>query len=389
VNFSLAPELVDLRDMVRRFVETELMPWEDHVEVHDGLPADVEKRLRLKAVELGLSGIGMPEEIGGGGISTLGLVIVEEELSRAGSGLASVVPHPSNILLACDREQRQRFLLPCIRGERQDCFALTEPEAGSDAQSMRSRAVRSDDGWLINGVKRFISHADTADFAIFFAVTDPDAQRDRVTAFLIERGAPGFTVGQVHETMGLRGYRQAELVCNDCLVPDENVLGQVGKGFDLARDWLRNGRILTAARCLGPAERVLEIARAYALDRRQFGRAIADFQAIQFMLADSATDLFAARVMTYNAACEEDHGSDIRVLNAKAAMVKLFASEALGRIADRAVQVLGGMGYMRETFAERTYRNARIERIWEGTSEIQRSIIARALLKHRIGLGMR
>ena len=387
MNQGLPPELDQLRALVRRFVDAELLPWEEHVERHDGLPEDVERDLRAKSVRLGLNAAGMPREVDGGGLSTLGQAIVDEELSRAGSGLASVVPNPSNILLACNPEQRQRFLLPCVRGERRDCFALTEPDAGSDAAGIRAHASRVADGWLVNGNKRFISHGDTADFAIFFAVTDPAAGRDRVTAFLIERGTPGFSVGQVHETMGHRGYRQAELVCDDCLVPDKNVLGEVGHGFDLARDWLRNGRIMTAARCLGPAGRALEVAREYALERHQFGRTISEFQAIQFMLADCAVDLFAARTMTYEAARLVDRGAAVPEVNAAAAMVKLFASEALGRIADRAVQILGGMGYMRETVVERIYRNARIERIWEGTSEIQRSIVARALLKHRIGVG--
>ncbi len=386
MKYDLPPELEELRALVRRFVDTELLPWEDHVERYDGLPDDVERTLRAKAVELGLNAVGMPREVGGGGLSTLGQAIVEEELSRAGSGLAEVAPNPSNILLACNPEQRERFLLPCVRGERQDCFALTEPNAGSDAAGMEAHASRIDGGWVVNGNKRFISHGDTADFAIFFAVTDPGAERDRVTAFLIEKGTPGFSVGQIHETMGHRGYRQAELVCADCRVPDQNVLGDVGKGFDLARDWLREGRIMTAARCIGPAGRALELAREYALDRRQFNRPIADFQAIQFMLADCAVDLFASRTMTYEAARLVDRGASVREVNAAAAMVKVFASEALGRIADRAVQILGGMGYMQETVVERIYRNARIERIWEGTSEIQRSIIARALLRHGIGV---
>lgn len=386
MNDGLPPELQQLRGLVRRFVDTELLPWEDHVERHDGLPDDAEQSLRAKAVQLGLNAVGMPREVGGGGLSTLGQAIVEEELSRAGSALAEVAPNPSNILLACNSEQRERFLLPCVRGEKQDCFALTEPNAGSDAAGMQAHASHIEGGWLVNGNKRFISHGDSADFAIFFAVTDPDAERDRVTAFLIEKGTPGFSVGQVHETMGHRGYRQAELVCADCLVPERNVLGEPGKGFDLARDWLRKGRIMTAARCVGPAGRALELAREYALERHQFGRPISDFQAVQFMLADSTVDLFAARTMTYEAARLVDRGGSLREVNATASMVKVFASEALGRIADRAVQILGGMGYMRETVVERIYRNARIERIWEGTSEIQRSIIARALLRHGIGL---
>ncbi|WP_029136579.1 acyl-CoA dehydrogenase family protein [Nakamurella lactea] len=382
MDFTISEEMTEFRGIVRTFVENELIPWEDHVEEHDGLPEDVERELRIKAVKLGLAGLGMPEEVGGAGFGTLDQVLIVEETSRALGGVSSgTIPGASNILLACTPEQRERFLYPCIRGEKQDCFALTEPDTGSDAAGIKTHAELVDGRWRLNGRKRFISHGDSADFAIVFAVTHPDQEDDRITAFLVEKGTPGFSVGQVHKTMGHRGYRQAELVFDDCMIDSANVLGEPGQGFVLARDWLRNGRIMTAARCLGPMARLIDEALEWSKQRVQFGQPIADFQAIQFMLADCATDLYASRMMTYNVAWDDDQGQDPKMVSAKASATKVFASEALGRVVDRVLQIFGGTGYMNEMFVERAYRNARIERIWEGTSEIQRVILARSLLK--------
>ncbi len=383
MDFDLPEELIDFRKTVRQFVDAELIPHEDYVEEHDGLPEDVARGIRRKAVEIGLNGLDMPVEAGGQGLGLLAQVLVTEELSRALGGVSSgAVPGASNILLRCNAEQRERFLYPTVRGEKQDCFALTEPDTGSDARGIKTRAVREGDAWLLNGRKRFISHGDTADFAIVFAVTDPDSENDRITAFLVEKGTAGFSVGQIHRTMGYRGYRQAELVFDDVRVPEANILGEVGHGFDLAKDWLRNGRIMTAARCLGPMSRLIDEGLEWSKNRVQFGQPIGNFQAIQLMLADCAADLYAARMMTYNAAWHDDQGGEDQALNAKASTVKVFASEALGRVADRVLQIFAGTGYMSETYVERAYRNARIERIWEGTSEINRLVVARGLLKH-------
>jgi alkylation response protein AidB-like acyl-CoA dehydrogenase len=382
MDFSIPPELEEFRLTIRRFVQTELMPLEDLAEENDGLPDDLVRELRKKSIAIGLNALDMPEEVGGQGLGTLAHVLLVEELSRAAPGVSSAtIPGASNILLEGKPEQREKYLLPCIRGEKIDCFALTEPGAGSDAQSIRTRAELKDGRWVINGQKRFISHGDIADFAIVFAVTHPERDTDRITAFLVDKGTPGFTVGQIHKTMGHRGYRQAELVFDDCTVGPEQVLGEPGKGFDLGRDWLRNGRIMTAARCLGPMARLIDEGREYAMQRVQFGQPIANFQAIQFMLADSAIDLYASRMMTYNAAWDDDQGVDPKMVSAKASAVKVFASEAYGRVADRVLQIFGGTGYMNEMYVERAYRNARIERIWEGTSEIQRIVLARNLLK--------
>ncbi|WP_131738924.1 acyl-CoA dehydrogenase family protein [Actinomadura roseirufa] len=381
MDFTIPDHLVEFRETVRRFTETELIPHEDYVEEHDGLPEEVERRIRDRARAIGLNSMGMPEEVGGAGMDVLGQVLVTEELFRALGGVAEVVPSAPSVLLACAGEQRERFLLPCVRGDLQWCFALTEPDTGSDAAGIRTRAELRDGSWVINGRKRFISHADSADFAIVFALTHPGREQDRITAFLVEKGTPGFAVGQLHKTMGHRGYRQAELVLDDCAVPEGNVLGEPGRGFGIAHGGLSNGRIMTAARCLGPMARLIDDGVQWSGQRVQFGRPIADYQAIQFMLADCAVDLHAARLMTYNAAWSADQGEPPKLVHAKASAAKLFASEALGRVADRVLQIFGGTGYMNETYVERAYRNARIERIWEGTSEIQRIIIARNLLK--------
>ncbi|MFI0480263.1 acyl-CoA dehydrogenase family protein [Actinomadura sp. 9N215] len=381
MDFAIPDHLVEFRETVRRFAETELIPHEDYVEEHDGLPEDVERRIRERAVVIGLNSMGMPEDIGGGGMDVLSQVLVTEELFRAAGGVAEVVPTTPSVLRACNEEQRERFLIPCVRGDIQWCFALTEPDTGSDAAGIRTRAELRDGSWVINGRKRFISHGDTADFAIVFALTHPDRDEDRITAFLVEKGTPGFSVGQLHKTMGHRGYRQAELVFDDCAVPETNVLGEPGRGFSLGHGALSAGRIMTAARCLGPMARLIDDGTEWAKQRVQFGRPIADYQAIQFMLADCATDLHASRLMTYEAAWSADNGAAPKIVHAKSAAAKLFATEALGRVADRVLQIFGGTGYMNETYVERAYRNARIERIWEGTSEIQRIIIARNLLK--------
>lgn len=381
MDIDVSDEIRDYLQTVRRFVDTDLLPYEDYVEENDALPPGIEQRIRERSAALGLTGIAMPVEVGGTGMSQLEQVLVTEELFRALGGVAEAVPAPPDILLACSEEQRKKYLLPCISGEKQFCFALTEPDAGSDAGALTTRAVRGTGEWVINGRKRFISHGETADFAIVFAVTDPEAATGRVTAFLVDRGTPGFAVGQRHRTMGHRGYHQCELLFDDCRVSDAQIIGGRGQGFDLAFDGTRSQRIMTAARCLGPMARLVDEGLDWSRQRTQFGSAISEFQAIQFMLADSAVDLHAARLLTYDAARAVDAGEDVKTVHVKAATAKLFASEALGRVADRVLQIFGGTGYMNETYVERAYRNARVERIWEGTSEIQRLIIARGLLK--------
>lgn len=378
MDFGLSDELLMAKKMARDFTENELIPYEEIAEENDGVPDDIRYMIREKAKNAGLFALSIPEEYGGGGVGTLGHVLIIEELAKSTGGLANLIPQPSRILLACNDEQKKKFLIPAVKGEKQECFALTEPDAGSDASAIKTKAEKMNGSWVINGTKCFISRGDIADFAIVFAVTEAGP---KATCFLVEKGMPGFSIGQQHKTMGHRGYRQAELVFEDCRVPEENILGNLHEGFTLSRNWLRSGRILSAARCLGQAERAILLAREYAMKRVQFGQPVANFQAIQFMLAECATELFMTRWATYKVAWDDDQGKDGREINEKAAMIKYYASEMAGRVVDRCLQIHGGAGYMKDSPIERIYRNVRIERIWEGTTEVQKHIIGRGLIK--------
>ena len=380
MEFALNDELKMLQQTARQFAEKELLPYEKQCEEEDGLPEEIIKQIEKKALEAGLVGLEMPEEVGGGGYGALAHIIMWEALTSTVSGaMASMVPQPSGILMNCNEEQRERFLYPVMNCEKHECFALTEPEAGSDAGNIKTTAVKQGDKWILNGTKRFISHADTADFAIVFAVTDAETRAS--TCFLVEKGTPGFRVGQTHETMGFRGYRQAELVMEDCEVPDANILGAVDKGWEVSNTWLGAGRLLMAASAMGYSARAIKLAREYAINRVQFGKPVGDFQAIQFMLAECASELYAARWMTYKTAWDIDNTTDGRANNEKISMCKWFATEAEARIVDKCLQIHGGMGYMKESPIEMLYRDARIERIWEGTSQIQLRIIGNGLRK--------
>eukprot|EP00752_Nemacystus_decipiens_P000845 g845.t1 len=328
----------------------------------------------------------MPAELGGGGLDTLSMSMLDRELGRASYALHYLVYRPSNILQACVGEQREKYLLPCIRGEKVDCLAMTEPGAGSDVRGMKCKAERDGDDWIINGTKHFISHADWADFVILMAATGEEegpaqsgrGPRKKITTFLVDKGTPGFTVRPGYKNVSMRGYHNFILEFDDCRVPSGQILGDVDKGFDVANDWLGATRLQVAATCLGRCDRALELATRWAVERRQFGQQIGKFQGISFKLADMALKLKAAELLTYEAAWKHDQGS---MTDSDAAMAKLAATEALGFIADEAIQIHGGMGLMNELPLEMIWRDARLERIWEGTSEIQRHIISRGLLR--------
>jgi acyl-CoA dehydrogenase len=324
----------------------------------------------------------MPEELGGGGLDPFCLTLVERELGHTSYALQALVGRPSNILQACEGEQVQNYLLPAIRGERHDCVAMTEPEAGSDVRSMRTTAVRAGDDYVITGTKHIISHADTADFVILFAATGteetPRGPRNAVTAFLVDLDTPGLTLRRGPACVSHRGYHQCELFFAGCRVPQAQRLGAEGAGFDLLGQWLGGSRLTVAANSVGRARRVLAMATGWAATRKQFGKVIGDFQGTGFKLADMATEVEAAELLTLQAAWRLADG---RMTDQDAAMAKLFATEVLGRVTDHAVQIFGGMGLMAELPVERFWRDARVERIWDGTSEIQRHIISRALLR--------
>jgi acyl-CoA dehydrogenase len=382
MDFELSDEQRSIVETVRRFVTTELYPYEDEVERLGDVPAELVDEIRARALKAGIYAANMPEDLGGGGLDAVAMTLVERELGKASYALQWLVARPSNILLACEGEQRERYLLPSIRGERYDCLAMTEPGAGSDVRSMACRAVRDGDVYVIDGTKHFISNADRADFVILFAATGSEqtagGPRKLITAFLVDLDTPGLTVTRGSASVSHRGYHHCELSFDGCGVPVTARLGEEGRGFDLMAQWLGASRLTVAASSIGRARRVLEMTTHWAAERVQFGQPIGRFQGVGFPLADMATELEAAELLTLRAAWKLDQGT---MTDSDAAMAKLYASEALGRITDGAVQIFGGMGLMTELLIERFWRDARVERIWDGTSEIQRHIISRSMLR--------
>jgi butyryl-CoA dehydrogenase len=383
VNFAPTEEQALITRTARAFVEAELYPHEAEVERTGHLPMELVREIQTKAMAAGLYACNMPEEVGGAGLDTLTWLMVERELGRASYALHwTCVARPSNILLAGTPEQREKYLMPCIRGETWDCLAMTEPGAGSDLRGMTASARPDGGDWVLNGTKHFISHADIAGFAIVFMATGeeatPKGRKKKITAFFVDKGTPGFTVRPGYRNVSHRGYTNAVLEFDDCRVPAENVLGEVHRGFEVAGQWLGATRLQVAATCLGRADRALGHALAWAAERRQFGQQIGKFQGVSFQLADMATELRAAEWLTWAAGWAYDQGA---ATEAAMAMAKLKATEVLAMVADAAIQIHGGMGLMEELPLERIWRDARVERIWEGTSEIQRHIISRELLR--------
>jgi acyl-CoA dehydrogenase len=382
MHFELSHEQTMIVDTVRSFVETELYPHEELVERTDAIPPELAAQIQTKAIDVGLYAANMPEALGGGGLDNVGITLLERELGRASYGLQMLVARPSNILRGCTGDQIDEYLLPTIRGERHDCLAMTEPNAGSDVRSMQTRAVRQGDDYVINGTKHFISHADMSDFVILFAATGVEETRSgpkkKITGFLVDMDSPGLTVRRGPPCVSHRGYHQCELFFDDCRVPARKRLGEEGRGFDLMGEWLGATRLTVAATSVGRGRRVLDMATQWAATRQQFGQPIGRFQGTGFKLADMATELEAAELLTLQAAWKCDQG---RMTDSDAAMAKLFASETLARITDQTLQIFGGMGLMGSLPIERFWRDARVERIWDGTSEIQRHIISRAMLR--------
>ncbi|PLL14013.1 acyl-CoA dehydrogenase [Tabrizicola sp. TH137] len=383
MHFGLTEEQQMIVDTTRSFVENELYPHEMEVERSGHLRMDLIKQIQAKAMQAGLYAANMPAEVGGAGLDTLSWLLYEKELGKANYALHwTCVARPSNILLAGTEEQRQKYLYPCIRGEKWDCLAMTEPGAGSDLRGMKASARQDGDDWVLNGTKHFISHADLADFAICFMASGeedtPRGKKKLITAFFVDKGTPGFTVRDGYRNVSHRGYTNAILEFDNCRIPKSQILGEVHKGFEVANTWLGATRLQVAATCLGRAERALAHAVQYAAERQQFGQSIGKFQGISFKLADMAMELKAAELLTWEAAWKFDQGT---VTEADMSMAKLKATEVLAFIADEAIQIHGGMGLMDDLPLERIWRDARVERIWEGTSEIQRHIISRQMLR--------
>lgn len=380
MDFAISEETRMILATVRRFVAEELMPHEEEVERLRAVRPDLAGELRRKAKALGLFAMGMPAELGGGGLSVLDTCLCEEEFGYTKDALVRRAFGSIPIaLLNCKGEQRERYLFPAIRGEINVASALSEPEAGSDAAGIRTRAIRSGSDFILNGAKHFISDADIADSFIVTAATDPEKGARGITTFLVDRTMPGFALGRAQPMMGLHGTNTHEIVLTDLRLPASAILGEEGEGLYQALSTISRVRLAkVGGRSVGMARRLAGLSIAHAQQRRQFGKTLGEFQMVQAMLADMATEIYAARMMVLDTAWEVDQGRDPRE---KVSMVKYFASEMLGRVADKAVQIFGGMGYSSEWPVERLYRDARVYRIFDGASDIQRLVIARGMLR--------
>jgi alkylation response protein AidB-like acyl-CoA dehydrogenase len=378
----------ELQDRARRFVREELQPLEEEFERSGGrLSRKQGADLRRAAIEARLHGGSLSKAVGGQGWSAMEQVVVHEQLGQVTGGLWSFIPGAYNALVHATPEQRERYLAPSLRGERSGSYAITEPNAGSDARTLEATAARdaATGDYVLNGEKWFVTGPDDTDFMIFHClVVEPDGER-RPTLFLVDYDAPGVTLTADPDYTHTFADRHPQFVLEDVRVPASAVLGEVGQADALTNEWFVEERIHIGARCAGAMERLLTLAVDWATNRVQFGERIFDFQGVSFPLADSAADASAARLLTREAAALIDAGADPKVVHAKASLAKLFASEAAFRCADRVVQVFGGRGYMRENAAERFFRELRVDRIWEGTSEIQRLIIARSLERRGVG----
>ena len=382
MQFGLSGEQEMIVDTVRSFVENEIYPYEDIVERTGEVPAEVAEAIKQKTIDLGFYACNFPQEVGGAGLSHLEFALVERELGRGAMALNHFFGRPQNILMACEGEQKERYLLPAVRGERMDALAMTEPGAGSDVRGMKCSAERKGGDWVVNGTKHFISGADHADFVICFIATGedqtPKGPKKRITAFLVDRGTPGFTFRQGYKSVSHKGYKNMILEFDDCRLSDAQVLGEVDGGFAVMNEWLYATRITVATMSVGRARRCFDYALNYAAEREQFGQKIGKFQGVSFQIADMITEIDAADWLTLSSAWRLDQGLPA---NREIASAKLYASEMLARVTDRTLQIFGGMGLMNDFPIERFWRDARVERIWDGTSEIQRHIISRELLR--------
>ena len=383
MEFACTPEQVELQERAAQFT-ARLMEHEVDVELSGGaLPQETHDALTRGAIEAGLWAMNMPTEWGGAGLSAIEQMIVQEQMGKATNCLWDFVWYPANVLGRCSPEQREKYLLPVIRGEKRDAYATTEADAGSDAAAISTTATRTDGGWLLNGEKWFVTGGDVADFLIVQALAGD--QREP-TLFLVDKSAPGIEIRRTPVFMHTPVYGHPEIGFVDVFVSDDDILGGIGEGYELTKEWFVEERLGIAARTIGAAERALGLARDWALSREQFGQRLADFQMVQQMLADSAVDIAVNRAYYHQVAWEIDRGGDRKTMHAKASIAKLSASEAAGRVADRCLQIFGGRGYDRSYAVERIYREVRVDRIWEGTSEIQRLIVANELIKRGLGV---
>ncbi|HEX3923463.1 MAG TPA: acyl-CoA dehydrogenase family protein [Streptosporangiaceae bacterium] len=384
--YGLTDEDLQIQARARAFAD-ELIPFEVTAELNDGeLPKDVTAAHAERARDLGLAAANMPRELGGGGRTSLQQVLIQEQVGRVTNALAwSASTPPSWLPAVATPYQLERFVVPAINGEREECYAITEEGAGSDVDAIEATARRDGTGYLLNGEKWHVTSYNTADFAFFQGKLEGGHHAGEHAMFLVDLPSPGVTVARTPAYSHTIGHHHPIVAFTDVWVPASHLVGAEGDGMTFAYEWFRFERLMVAARCLGAAGRLIAEMTAFARARRVQGRPISELGQIQAMLADSLTELFAARSLTYETARAVDAGADVKVQHAQCSMAKLYASEMAGRVADRAVQVFGGRGYMRENVAERFFRELRVERIWEGTSEVQRAIISDQMVKRGPG----
>ncbi len=382
MDIQLSHENELLQQSARAFIDAELIPHEEEVDRLGHVPIELGKQIEQRSIEAGLYSANLPESVGGGGLGYTSMAVIEREYGRTSHALHSWVGRPTELLMACEGDQIERYLTPCVKAEKRELFALTEPEAGSDIMSMKSNARRDGDDWILNGSKHFISGPVMPDFAIVFAATGEDetprGPRKRVTAFLVDVGVKGFEISEGTMCVSYRGYHTFQLSFDNVRLGPGQILGEEGRGLELSGQWLGMGRIWVGATCVGKAERLYELAVDWAANRKQFNKPIGQFQATGFKLADMAIGIKTADLLVMNAVEKADAGT---MQDSDAAMVKVYCSEMLNRVADDTVQIYGGMGLMEELPVQRLWRDSRLERIWDGTSEIQRHIITRSILR--------
>ena len=381
---GMTPKAFDWQKKIRKFVKDELIPWEVHAEMNQGeLPEEIEKKHRKIALTLGLSGMGIPKESGGLGLSMFEQMIIWEQLGRVTNALCWCFPEVQDWMVNHFTDyQKDNYLKPLLEGSKRECYAISEKGAASDVEgSIQSTAEKKENQYIINGEKWYITSANKADFFFLQAKIKSGPNKDKHSLFIVDKNFEG--VEHIDTPLFSHTYAHHHSIYrfNNVAIPSKNIIGDEGMGMNYTRSWFRHERLGIAARCCGAAERLIDEATVFAKERESFGEKISNYQAIQFMLADSVNDLAAARLMLYETCKAHDTNQDVKILHGKCSMIKLYASEMANRIADRAVQIFGGRGYMRENVAERYYRELRADRIWEGTSEIHRIIIANSLYK--------
>jgi len=379
MDFTFTEEQKLLIETTKSFVKNELLPHEELLEKSNNLPKEIYQEIKEKSQKVGLYACNMPTKYEGGGLNAFDLTLVEKELGFASLALAEVTWRPQNILMASTGKLIEEYLKPTIKGDRKDCIAMTEPGAGSDLRGMKTNAILKGGDWIINGTKHFISNAHISDYVVLFASTGKDSNdRNLISCFLVDLNLPGVEVAKGYDCVSHRGYVNNIIHFNDCKIPAENILGEKDMGFELINTWLDATRLTVAATSVSRAERAFDIALDWSANRKQFGKVIGKFQGVSFKLADMAMEIKLANLILMESAWKIDQGT---LTSKDAAMAKLFCTEMIGRVSDEAIQICGGMGLMADIPLERIWRDARIERIWEGTSEIQRHIISRSLLR--------